>query len=220
MRNVLALISSLAFVGFSSNASAQEAAGDPPPVVVAGEEAVPEPPVVDPQASQEPPVAQPPAPYSAQTTAPGGGPIVQQGGFPVYGNQYGVQPGAAPARSRAPFAYLIGWIVMAGGWVFSALVGALMWSGAATPPGSTCLNCDTVGPMLMIPIIGPWLAFPDSDGDDGKAIAATLGIIQDAGLIAGIIGTIFYASYDTSPPTQPGVSVGIGPGSASLTARF
>ena len=39
-------------------------------------------------------------------------------------------------------------------------------------------------------------------------------------MIAGIIGTIFYASYDTSPPTQPGVSLGIGPGSVAVTGRF
>ena len=39
-------------------------------------------------------------------------------------------------------------------------------SGGATDPGEVCLNCDTVGPLLMIPLIGPFLAIPDADGTD------------------------------------------------------
>ncbi len=121
-------------------------------------------------------------------------------------------PAQAP-RLRPPKTGLIGWFVLAGGYVFSALVGALIWTEATTTPGTTCANCDEVGPRMVIPLIGPWLALPYSDGADGKVISAVFGVIQSVGLLWGIVGTIFYRRWE-----PPNAQVRLEPN--SLTVRW
>lgn len=81
-----------------------------------------------------------------------------------------------------------------GGWLFSALVGLLMLSGEGTDEGEVCINCDDVGPMLLIPLVGPFLAIPDADGTDGKVVAGLLGGVQVLGVILAAVGIGIYVS--------------------------
>jgi hypothetical protein len=86
---------------------------------------------------------------------------------------------------------IAGWSVLGGGYLFSVVVGLLVLA-KDDEPGTTCLNCDEVGPKLMIPLVGPFMAIPDADGADGKSVAAILGVVQLTGLTLGIVGTALY----------------------------
>lgn len=86
---------------------------------------------------------------------------------------------------------IAGWSVLGGGYLFSLAVGLLVLA-QDDDPGTTCLNCDEVGPKMMIPLVGPFIALPDADGADGKAVSAILGVVQFTGLTLGIVGTALY----------------------------
>jgi hypothetical protein len=69
-------------------------------------------------------------------------------------------------------------------------------SSDADNPGTTCLNCEAVGTRFLIPVLGPWLALPEADGEDGKTLSALLGIAQATGVVMTIVGISRYAASD------------------------
>jgi hypothetical protein len=77
-------------------------------------------------------------------------------------------------------------------YLFTAVVGLEWWAqGESMTGGQVCTNCDAA-PLLFIPIAGPFIAIPEADGTDGKAIAGVMGGLQIAGfcvLVAGIVKT-------------------------------
>jgi hypothetical protein len=197
-----------------SPAAAQAAPGpnDPPPAAGAAQPQPGYPP--QPQPGYPPPGYQPPPP-GYQPPPPG----YQQPGYPP-------QPYAAPQRldsqgrarpPRRPKGLLIaGPIVFAATYGFTALVGLQMMNGDVNAePGTYCVNCDTVGPRLLIPIIGPWLAMPEADGDDGKAVTAILGIAQATGVLLTIIGISRYVASgkETATARRGGVNFAFVPSS-------
>ena len=122
---------------------------------------------------------------SAAQWRPPGGPV------PLGARQ---RPPAPEPRRRSRIGLMIaGWATFVGSYLLSALVGLEMMSGSATGPGEVCLNCDTVGPRLLIPLVGPFLAIPEADGTDGKVVVGLLGSVQAIGLLLGTIGTALFA---------------------------
>lgn len=108
--------------------------------------------------------------------------------------------------SRRPKGLLIaGPIVLGASYGFTALVGLQIMSTNTNSDGAYCTNCDTVGPRLLIPILGPWLALPAADGDDGKVLSAMLGIAQATGLLLTIVGI---SRYRASAPDQTAAARG------------
>jgi hypothetical protein len=96
---------------------------------------------------------------------------------------------------RRPKALLIaGPIVLGASYGFTALVGLELVSGNVQKPGEVCTNCNSIGSRLLIPIIGPWLALPDANGSNGKALTAVLGLAQATGLVLTIVGISRYKS--------------------------
>ena len=140
-------------------------------------------------------------------------------------------PPPAPPRKGLMIA---DWATFGGGWLFSALVGALMLSNPPVEEGETCTNCDSVGPAMFIPLAGPFIAIPDADGTDGKVVAAVLGVVQVVGLVLAIAGTSVYAvrkkEYDEqiareTNPLIPRLALDVAPGPTtsghlSLSWRF
>jgi hypothetical protein len=98
-----------------------------------------------------------------------------------------------PAR-RSKGLLIAGPIVLGASYGLTALVGLQMMSYNTNNPGSYCENCDTAGPRLLIPVLGPWLATPYADGDDGKAVTVVLGLAQATGVILTIVGISRYAA--------------------------
>lgn len=97
-----------------------------------------------------------------------------------------------PPRPRKAL-MIAGWSSFGGVYLITALSGLLLLSGDATGPGEECTNCDEVGPRMLIPLVGPFMAIPDADGADGQVVCAILGVLQIAGLSIGITGTVIYA---------------------------
>jgi hypothetical protein len=97
--------------------------------------------------------------------------------------------------ARRPKGLLIaGPIVLGASYAFTALLGLTMQSTDTTSDGAYCVNCQTVGTRLMIPLLGPWLAMPEADGSDGKMLTAMLGLAQATGLVMTIVGISRYAA--------------------------
>lgn len=88
---------------------------------------------------------------------------------------------------------IAGWGSFGGVYLITALAGLMMLSGDATESGEECVNCDKVGPRMLIPLVGPFMAIPDADGADGRAVCSVLGVLQIAGISLGIVGTVIYA---------------------------
>jgi hypothetical protein len=97
---------------------------------------------------------------------------------------------------------IAGIATLGGGYLFTALVGMTMLSQDSTEPGTTCVNCESVGSKLLIPVIGPFLAIPEADGSDGKVVATMLGAVQVAGLVMTIAGIAQFASSGPSATTR------------------
>jgi hypothetical protein len=99
---------------------------------------------------------------------------------------------AAVAQQRPLIA---GIATLGGTYLFSALVGAMLLSGLVTPPGATCLNCETAGIPLLIPIAGPWIALPHAnEATGGQVVMAILGVAQAAGVILTGVGIAMFAT--------------------------
>jgi len=156
-------------------------------------------------------------PAAAQTAAPPGQVAAPppQAGYPRppqrSDGEYDSRP--RPARARRPKGLLIaGPIVLGASYGFTALVGLQLMSGNVNmKPGEVCTNCDTVGPRLLIPIIGPWLALPAADGSDGKALSAVLGIAQATGVLLTIVGISRYKSAGEATASASNVTFAFAP---------
>jgi hypothetical protein len=114
--------------------------------------------------------AQPPAGYVAQ---------------PGYGQAYAYAPQQLPPRRPRlrKGVRIAGTSVFGASYLISAITGAVLLDLNAP-----CSDCKDVGAMLLIPLVGPFLAVPRSDGGDGGLVV--LGIVQIAGaglMIWGII---------------------------------
>ena len=154
-------------------------------------------------ASEEP---APLEPASEPAPAPEPAPIPPTTGSGVAGSDAMVQtvpvtpapppPGyeqmTLPPRPRKGL-MIAGWGVFGGVYLVTALAGLMLLDGEATDSGEECTNCDDVGPRMLIPLVGPFMAIPDADGADGRAVCAVLGVLQIAGLTMGIVGTLIYA---------------------------
>ncbi len=102
--------------------------------------------------------------------------------------------GPPPPPSRKKGLMIAGLATFGGTYLFTVLVGLTMMSGSANEPGTTCTNCDSVGPKLLIPVVGPWLAIPDSKPGSGPPVCAALGLAQATGVVLSIVGISVYAS--------------------------
>jgi hypothetical protein len=144
-----------------------------------------------PQGYAQPP-GYPPQPYPAQPYA------APQRNDQEYGR---VQRYQRPPR-RSKGLLIAGPIVLGASYLFTAYVGLLMLSGDyEMDPGTYCVNCDTVGSRLLIPILGPWIAMPEADGQDGKTVVALMGLAQAAGLIMTIAGIARYSATNPDRAT-------------------
>jgi len=83
---------------------------------------------------------------------------------------------------------IAGWAVTLNAYALSALVGLEMLT-LETSPGTYCANCSSVGPLLILPVVGPFIAIPQADGTDGKVLCSLMGAAQATGLALGIAGT-------------------------------
>jgi hypothetical protein len=135
-------------------------------------------------------------------------------------------PSHAAPRRRHPGTMIAGLSMLAGSYLFSALVGAQLLSGEATPDGAVCTNCE-IGRRFFVPIAGPWLALPDADGGDGRAACALLGTAQAVGLAWSVAGIVKYVRGTRAPAGMLsqgrvlfGAELGREGGHASVAVRF
>ena len=105
------------------------------------------------------------------------------------------EPEGPPVRKGLMIA---GWSVFGSSYLLTAMVGALLLERSGTKDyglyTETCTNCNSTGPYLFIPVVGPFLALPNADGTDGKVVCAGLGLVQAAGLVMAIVGTSQFVS--------------------------
>jgi hypothetical protein len=74
--------------------------------------------------------------------------------------------------------------VLGGSYLIAALAGAIMLD----EPTRSCSDCQDVGPLLFIPVVGPFIAMGPADG--GEGVLALLGVVELVGaglLVGGII---------------------------------
>jgi hypothetical protein len=201
---VTSLVSAVALMIAQLVSAAPAAAQGAAPAPAAPPEAQPGYPP-PPQQGYPPPPQQgyPPPPQQGYPPPQQGYPPPQQGyPPPQQPGYYGQQPGYTPYRPARPprrskGLLIAGPIVLAATYGFTAYVGLIMLSGdLENEPGTVCLNCETVGTRLLIPIIGPWLALPEADGDDGKTLSALLGLAQATGVLLTIMGISRYMASD------------------------
>jgi hypothetical protein len=167
------------------------------------------------------PGAYPAAP--AYPTAPaypaGGAPRYPAAGAPGYpgANAAGYPPGYvypagyAPAATPAPVTLagkpeapvrrrkgllIAGSITLGASYLVTVLTGVgVMNHDPLKNPDLKCTECDTVGKLYLLPVLGPWLAVPIDK--DLRAASVLLGIGQGVGLTLAIIG---YSSFSKSKP--------------------
>jgi hypothetical protein len=102
---------------------------------------------------------------------------------------------------------IAGFATLGGSYLFTALVGMQLLSYESSHPNETCLNCETIGSDLLIPLAGPWIAMTEKDqSKTGPAVLAMLGLAQATGVVLTIAGII---QYKNSAP--PSVTVGLAP---------
>jgi hypothetical protein len=114
-----------------------------------------------------------------------------------------LMPGRASHQRSWPRALMFtGWGTLSSVWLFSALLGASLMGNQASGATANCTNCASVGPLMLIPVAGPFIALPNAGGGDDMALAAILGGLQVVGLAAGIVGTVFYLLDRNTKPRQ------------------
>jgi hypothetical protein len=90
---------------------------------------------------------------------------------------------------------IAGLATLGGSYMFTALVGYGLLTYEDQHPGERCLNCDSTGSALLIPILGPWIAMSDANSEKGgPAVCAILGIAQATGVALTIAGIIRYVN--------------------------
>lgn len=157
----------------------------------------------------EPAPAPAPQPY-ADPSAPA--PAAPQPYYPGPGPQPYADPGAQPAPAPAPApAYvapeprgrrkglmIAGWTLFGASYLATAFVAAIVSDSCRALDDAGCRNTAR---MAMIPAIGPFLAIPHMQTDyvTPKALMAFPGLIQTAGLIMGIAGTVQFIRDGRQP---------------------
>ena len=149
-------------------------------------------------ASRAQDVPPPPPPMPADQVPPAPSELPPPPAVSAPERAYGPRPAnrqRARPPSRSKGLLIAGIATLGGTYLFSALVGAMLLSGLVTPPGATCLNCETAGIPLLIPIAGPWIALPHAnEATGGQVVMAILGIAQAAGVILTGVGIAVFAT--------------------------
>jgi hypothetical protein len=102
---------------------------------------------------------------------------------PIYAQQPYPQP--VPRRYRPRRGLMIGGIAMLGA---SYIIGVVSGAVLMDIDRDACRSCKDVGPLLFIPLAGPFVAIPQANSGDGMLVL--LGAMQIAGaglLIGGIV---------------------------------
>jgi hypothetical protein len=191
--------------GFIREADAEVAAksqGRPPlttaaPASTAAMRPIAAPPA-QPYAPPRPTYAAPPAseprpaypPGAAGTGTPGAAPVAMPPPPP------GGDSDAPERPSRKKGLMIAGLSTFGGAYLFTVLVGAALLDQNSNGSGSevTCTNCNSVGSALLIPVFGPWVAYPDAGDDGGKGVVGLLGVAQAVGVTLSIIGIIKFVN--------------------------
>ena len=86
----------------------------------------------------------------------------------------------------------VGLEILGGAYVFSVLVGLMLVSEVMVDEGETCVNCQSAGAPMFIPLVGPFIALPHADEGAGRVVSALMGSVQVAGLCVAAIGLGWY----------------------------
>jgi hypothetical protein len=84
---------------------------------------------------------------------------------------------------------ITGIAVLGGSYLFATLMGSILLDDDYE---NNCIDCDEVGPLLFIPVFGPFIAM--GPAVDGKGWLALLGMVELTGLGLMIGGIIKYVS--------------------------
>ncbi len=93
---------------------------------------------------------------------------------------------------------LTGWIMLASSYIVTVVTGVMDREFACIfavdgPYGdSSYSDCRRRGTLMLIPLVGPWLAMKEPGSSAGKLGLAVLGIGEGLGLLLGIIGTVLH----------------------------
>lgn len=102
-------------------------------------------------------------------------------------------PPQQPVRRKKGL-MIAGIATFGGGYLFSALVGYLLYSEATVPKNAECLNCQTAGGRMFIPLVGPFLAIPVARKPTGPVVAGAMGGVQVIGATLAVIGIVQYVN--------------------------
>jgi hypothetical protein len=220
--------------GFIREADAEVAAksqGRPPLTTVAPVTEAAMRPMAPPPSPPRPTYAAPPPsearpaypPSATGTTSPGAVPVAMTPPPPV--GQSDTEPPERPSRKKGMM--IAGLSTFGGAYLFTALVGVALLDQDTSSSGSgvTCTNCKSVGASLLIPIFGPWVAYPDAGNDGGKGVVGLLGVAQAVGVTLSIIGIVKFVNSGKPESTAASdmmITVARTPGGAvgALRGRF
>ncbi len=155
----------------------------------------------------------PPAPV-AYPPPPAGYPPPPAARYPSNRPSYPPEVPEEPERpARKKGLMIAGLATLGGTYLFSALVGVELLSYEDSHPGEICLNCNSTGKALLVPIAGPWIALPDANSHSGgKVVCALLGLAQATGVVLSIVGISRYVSSGKPEASaSSGVMVGVVP---------
>lgn len=108
-----------------------------------------------------------------------------------------VAPPPAP-RSRRKGMMVGGWVMFGSSYLATAFIAAIVADSCRAANERSCHNAAF---MAMIPVVGPFMAIPymQTEYVTPKALMAFPGLIQTAGLIMGIIGTVQFVRDGRQP---------------------
>ncbi len=136
----------------------------------------------------------PPQPYAQPYAGPAPQPYYDQPGPQPYYGPPGPQPYQEPPQppKRRKGMMIAGWSLLAGSYIFTAVVGAVI-SDAKSLCGDP-ERCRRLGNYMLIPVAGPFMAIGPSQTATGSATLGFVGLVQTAGLIMGIAGTVMFVA--------------------------
>jgi hypothetical protein len=187
----------------ATSARADEAAAPASPAAVTAPSATPAAPSAVP--AEAAPGAPPATPAPFATPAPPASPpppaVQPQAGDTEQPARLRRRTGSGPPP-KSKRALYGGLGLLAGSYVVTALAGVGMLTGPPPSEGSSgrliaCMNCQSSGPRMLVPIAGPWIALPDVTGG-GRFLLELLGTAQ----VVAIIG-ILEASSNAPPAEEP-----------------
>lgn len=87
---------------------------------------------------------------------------------------------------------ITGWIMLCASYLASSLIGVIVMDQADEEYSDCGERCKRLGGYMLIPLAGPFVAIPHTKSYTGKWGMAALGVSQVAGLVLGIIGTVWH----------------------------